>query len=128
MKEADLHRQFMKEASVLGARLFRNNQGLAWVGKLVSKSPDGTVVLADARPFHGGLAVGSSDLIGWRARLVTEADFGQTIAQFASVEVKTPTGRATAEQIQWIDAVNRFGGVAGIARTTSELHKILLKG
>lgn len=90
------------EATRKGWRVFRNN-----VGQLL-----------DARgvPVRYGLCPGSSDLIGWRELVITPEMVGQTVAQFVAVEVKTPTGKATPQQMQFLDAVERAGGVAVIAR------------
>lgn len=111
MTEADLMRRLMKLATDAGARLFRNNTG----------------VLKDERgvPVRFGLATGSSDLIGFVPVTVTPDMVGQTLAVFASVEVKTPTGRVRSEQADWIAMIRRFGGLAGIARTDQDLTDIL---
>ena len=52
---------------------------------------------------------------------------GQQVAVFASIEVKTPTGRVRPEQQQWLDAVQAAGGVAGIARSVEDAQQILLR-
>ena len=66
----------------LGARLFRNNVGLAWTGraKEIKKISNvrvgpGDVVIRNARPIKFGLFKGSSDLIGWTRLDITE-DYG----------------------------------------------------
>lgn len=111
MTEADLMRRLMKLATDAGARLFRNNTG----------------VLKDERgvPVRFGLATGSSDLIGFVPVTVTPDMVGQTLAVFASVEVKTPTGRVRSEQADWIAMIRKFGGLAGIARNDQDLTDIL---
>lgn len=75
------------------------------------------MLIYDARPLHAGLCVGSSDIIG-----ITPD------GRFLAVEVKTKTGRATAEQIRFIDAVRRKGGVAGIARSVDDALSLLSGG
>lgn len=128
MSEADLMRRLQKLASSLGARLFRQNSGMAWVGK-VERGPGnfrlgpGDVVIRSARPFHAGFN-GMSDLGGWVPVEVTASMVGCTVAVYSQVEVKL-NGRPTKEQIAWIDAVNRAGGRAGVARSESDLKKIL---
>ena len=68
--------------------------------------------------------VGTSDLIGWRSRVITPDMVGQTIAQFVAIEVKD-RGRATPEQLTWLDAVTRAGGLAGVARSPDDARTIL---
>ena len=107
-----------------GWRLFRNSVGLGWVGKVTKegdfKDDKGILVhavqLINAYRMRFGLEVGSSDLIGWRPVVITADMVGSTIAQFASVEVKT-TGykRTTVEQKNWLEQVAMSGGYAAKA-------------
>jgi hypothetical protein len=94
-------------------RLFRNNTG---------SLPDPRT----KRPVQFGLCKGSADLIGWKQVTITPDMVGQKVAVFASIEVKTPTGRLTPEQQIWLDAVQAAGGVAGIARSVEDAQRILL--
>lgn len=113
-------------------RLFRNNTGTAWAGQAqriarpttVAVGP-GDVVIRNARPLHAGLALGSSDLIGWRSTAIGPEHIGQRLAVFAALEIKSPKGRTTAEQEAFIAGVRRFGGIAGIARSSEEALSIL---
>jgi hypothetical protein len=114
--ESNIQSDIMIAVCKLGARLFRNNVGLGWIGKseIISSTKQvlvypGDVVIRQARPLHAGLTKGSSDLIGW------DKD-----GRFLAVECKTATGRATTDQVRFIDAVNRMGGRAGIARSAKE--------
>ncbi len=129
MSGTDLTNELRKRASELGARLFRQNTGQAWVGKVergnrtVRLGP-GDVVIRNARPFHAGFT-GMADLGGWSPITITQEMVGATIAQYAQVEVKFGTDRPTKEQLAWIDAVNAAGGRAGIARNENDLSEIL---
>lgn len=117
-------------ASSLGARLFRQNSGMAWVGNKVERGPGtvrlgpGDVVIRNARAFHAGFQ-GMADLGGWRSVVITPEMVGSTIAQRVEAEVKTDTGRATKEQRAWIDAVNKAGGRAGIVRSDDDMRALL---
>lgn len=129
MAEADLMRRLQIRASQFGARLFRQNVGQAWVGKvergdgrMVRLGP-ADVVLRNARPFHAGIA-GMSDLGGWVPVQVTAEMVGSTVAIYAQVEVKEDA-RPTKEQLAWIAAVNKAGGRAGIAHNETELSEII---
>ena len=96
MSEKLIMQQIQLELAKIGVRLLRNNVGM----------------LEDARgqKVKYGLCKGSADLIGWVS----------PSGKFCAVEVKTPTGRATPEQINFIEAVNRDGGIAFIARSPED--------
>lgn len=102
MRESSILQRVQLDASRRGYRLFRNN-----VGQLL-----------DARgvPVRYGLCPGSSDLIGWRELVITADMVGHTVAQFVAVEVKTATGKATPQQMQFLESVATAGGVAVVAR------------
>lgn len=85
----------------------------------------GDVVIRNAHPFHAGLAIGSSDLIGFRATTITEEHLGRRLGVFTALEVKTPKGRATSEQQAFLATVSRFGGIAGIVRSTEDAARVL---
>lgn len=100
MKESDIQRLIMLALSEAGCVIWRNNVG-------VLKNSAGI-------PIKFGLCVGSSDLVGIAPG-----------GQFLAVEIKTPTGRATPEQLRFIDAVRKRGGIAGIARSPGEALALL---
>jgi hypothetical protein len=90
----------MKEASRLGMRMFRNNVGLF-------KTIDG-------RTVKTGLIKGSADLIGWTPD-----------GRFASIEVKSPNGKPSPEQINWMEQVQASGGFACIINDEKKLKNLL---
>ena len=75
-----------------------------------------------------GLARGSADLIGWRTITVTPAMVGTRLAVFTSIEVKTPTGRVRPEQQAWLEAVQKAGGIAIVARSVEDAVAIINNG
>jgi hypothetical protein len=93
-----------------GCKLFRNNTGAI-------KDENGRLV-------RFGLCKGSSDLIGIKPTVITPEMVGKTVAIFTAIEVKTPTGKATPEQIHFIDRVKALGGIAGIARSVEDVLAI----
>lgn len=93
-------------------RLFRNQ-----VGQL----PDPRT----GRPVQFGLAKGSADLVGWKTVTITPDMVGQEVAVFTSLEIKTPKGRATPYQQAWLTAVEKAGGIAGIARSVDDALRIV---
>lgn len=98
MSEAERYAPILLALSRAGARVFRNNVGLA----RYRKGGQETVV-------RYGLAPGSSDLIGWTAD-----------GRFLALEVKTPKGRLSDTQAAFLDAVNRAGGIGACVRTPEE--------
>jgi hypothetical protein len=105
-------------------RLWRNNVGTGWAGQatkiqrrgMVAVEP-GDVIVRQARPLHAGLCVGSSDLIGYRQV--------NGVAQFVALEVKSATGRPTAQQTQFLDHITSAGGCAGIVRSVEDAQSLL---
>ena len=118
------------------ARLWRNNVGTGWAGQATKITAGnlravqfsirpGDVLVRQGRPLHAGLCKGSSDLIGLRSITIGPEHLGQTLAVFAAVEVKAPTGRTTPDQRAFIDAVAAMGGLAGVARSVEDAAQIL---
>lgn len=115
-------------AGEYGLTLWRNNVAQAWTGEAhkitrtgLAKVGPGDVVIRNARPLHAGLCKGSSDLIGLKPMVITEADIGRTVAQFAALEVKSKTGRVSPAQRTFLDFVERAGGLAQVVRSASDL-------
>jgi len=104
-------------------RIWRNFVGTAWQGK-VSKYKN-SIVMSHARVLTCGLAVGSSDLIGFVRKKITPEMVGHYVAIFTAIEVKTPTGVATVEQQKFIKMVKDNGGIAGFARSIDEAKALI---
>ena len=109
MTEAALLRAIRLEAPKLGCVLMRNNTGM----------------LTDVRgnKVRFGLAVGSSDLIGWTNVNPTVSD-----ATFTAIEVKLPGKKPTREQAAFLAAVKAAGGIAGVAHSLEEFSQIIAGG
>jgi hypothetical protein len=90
-----------------GYTLMRNNIG---------RARKGNAVIA-----YGVGGPGGSDLIGWRAVQITPEMVGKTVAVFAAVEVKEGAGRASADQRNFLRAVESAGGIAILARRLEDL-------
>jgi hypothetical protein len=67
------------------------------------------------------LCKGSSDLIGLKPLIITAADVGRTVAQFAALEVKTVHGRTSPHQQNFLDFVTNAGGIARVVRSADEV-------
>ncbi len=123
MKETNILKLIQMHLSKFNnVRVFRNNVGQGWVGK--STHNNGTVTITNARPLNAGLVVGASDLIGFTSIKITESMIGKKIAVFTAIEGKTPTGKPSPEQINFIRVVREAGGYAGVARTPQEAEEI----
>lgn len=113
-QETKIQRAIMVALSNAGCTVFRNETGSFWAGKTLHKAQD-QVTLGNARMVPCGLCKGSSDIIG------IHHGSGRLIA----IEVKTAKGRPTKEQEAFIEAINRAGGIAGIARSPEDALALL---
>jgi hypothetical protein len=109
VREVDLMDR-IRELSRGDVRLFRNNVG---------------VCIRDGARIPFGLAVGSPDLIGWRRTVITPDMVGQTVAVAVGIEVKTQTGRVRPEQRAFLEHMQAFGALAGVARSVEEAASIV---
>lgn len=133
MSESDVLKRAMLALSAAGARVFRQNTGLGWIGqtKRVSRSEmvkmePGDVLIKNARPLHAGLCKGSSDIIGWTSIEINPSMVGKKVAIFTAVEAKDEIGGSlTEEQARFIDVVEQAGGIAGVARSGEEAVELL---
>jgi hypothetical protein len=121
-------------ASRLGITTFRNNVGQALVitGKSQRMALKACIDICAkmgcrASRLAYGLLKGSGDRIGWRTVTITQDMVGKQFAQFVSIEVKTKTGRASPDQLNWQSVVNRAGGVAVIVNDENKLQEELDK-
>ena len=102
MKEANVQALIMMALSDAGCLVWRQNTGVL---------PD-----RNGRLVRFGLCVGSSDIVG-----ICED------GKFLAIEVKTALGQPTDAQLNFIKAVQRQGGRAGIARSAAEAVEIACK-
>ena len=120
---ARLTNEIRVAVSKVGGRLFGVTVGKFWAGFKVGTLANGDTVLRNARIVSGGIE-GMSDLAGWIPVVVTQDMVGTTVAIRLDIEVKT-TDQPTTKQLGWIDAVNKNGGRAGIARTPEDAVRIV---
>jgi hypothetical protein len=116
MSEAALMRKVQVALTDKDTRLFRNNVGSAWRGRVVHNR-DGSITIHKPQLVHFGLCPGSSDLIGLRRVVITPDMLDQEVALFIAAEVKLtqrPSDR-TNEQLAFVEMVLSLGGRAGFA-------------
>lgn len=104
-------------------RLFRNNVGTGWVGKIISSTRD-KLTLVSYRKLDSGLCVGSSDLIGWTIVDITPEMVGKKVAIFTALELKTKNLQPTKEQKNFIEQIKKSGGIAGIVREITDIERL----
>lgn len=115
VSESTIGKNIQLAFSKLGHRLFRINSGLGWIGESARFTQKqtvfvypGDVLIRRARPLHAGFP-GMSDYGGWMKD-------GRALY----VEIKSEKGKLSMEQINFITAVNRAGGVAFVAYSVEE--------
>ena len=102
----------------IGCTAWRANVGRAWTGNDISRFPDGSVLIRDARPFTSGLPPGFSDLFG----IVHDS------GRFFAIEAKSPRGKLTSQQEKFIEFIKSHNGIAGAARSAEEAADLILSG
>lgn len=132
--EQDIMRRIMIAVSKTGARVFRNNVAMAWVGKaeIIRHSRAvvvyvGDVLIRQGRPLHAGLCKGSSDLIGITPVIVRPEHVGTRLGVFTGLEVKTNKGRTTPEQVNFAEQINALGGIVGVVRDSNDAETLISK-
>ena len=111
------------EATRLGARLWRVNVGLAWIGDKISQT-ENSITLKNPRPFRAGVK-GISDSVGFVPVEITPEMVGRKLPVFLAIESKSGSGRLSTEQRAYIQMVRSFGGRAGVSRNDSDTAKII---
>ena len=109
MSEAKTQQEIRLAAASAGTVLFRNNVGSY-------KDPQSGRWIQ-----YGVCNPGGSDLIGWTPVTITPDMIGRTVAVFTACEVKSVKGKPTDAQVNFIGAVQKAGGFAGVARSVADL-------
>ena len=115
--------------------LFRANSGKAWLsgGGKVEVDARGTAHVPFARPVALGLALtsgdtvpGLSDLAGWTDVVITPEMLGRRIPVFTAIETKeSGGGRRRENQINFVQQVQKAGGIAGFAASEQQANEII---
>lgn len=116
------------EISRCGGVSWRNNVGSATAGKVVRRYKQNGkeyAVIESPRHIDFGLAVGSGDRIGLISQIVTPDMVGGKVARFTSFEMKTATGKARQQQINWHNFVYDAGGYSGFIRSDADVRRVL---
>jgi len=107
LKEGDVVPEIAQAFEASGARIFRNNSGVAKFGK--------HWVRYGIR--EKGKKGGGSDNIGYLPVRITQEMVGHYVAVFIAAESKRPVGGTyDDDQILFIDNVKAAGGIAGFVR------------
>ena len=120
-QESNIFKRAMVAVSKLGTRLFRINAGRGWTGSKLTWNSDRTkLTIHNPRPFIGA-PKGYPDGTGWTPVEVG----GRIVAVYTAIETKTKTGRATKEQVNFLDQVKAAGGIAGIVRSDEDAVELI---
>lgn len=121
----NIRSQILAEANKYpGVKLWANPVGRAFMGEKVRDYKigiDNFIVLKNPRRVTFGLPKGSADTIGFK----TERIGGIIVPRFCAFEIKTGTDKTRPGQDNFINMVQRFGGIAGVTRDSSDLHRLL---
>lgn len=115
--------------------LFRSNSGKAWLSGAgpAQRLENGAVMVPAARPVALGLAMvngdtvpGLADLTGWTEVVITPDMVGRVLPVFTSIETKeSGGGRKRDNQINFVQQVQRAGGIAGFAASERQANEII---
>jgi len=131
-----LTNEIREAASKLGARLFPMTVGKFWgpyhKGVRYERTQSVTVNPGDVL-IRGGYMVsvgftGLSDTLGGSPMVITAEDVGRTVMVLTAVEVKAGKDRPRPGQPEFIEAVKKMGGRAGMARTPEDAIRICSGG
>ena len=111
--ETKLQNLILVALSEAGCTVWRVETAGAWLGRQIHREGN-TVTLTNARMFTTGLCKGGADIVGIAP-----------CGRFLAIEVKTKTGRPTNDQLRFIEAVKRAGGIAGIARSVDDALQLI---
>lgn len=75
----------------------------------------GSGVTYDGRHFETGLSKGFSDLFGFR----------HSDGRIFFIEVKTPSGRLSSCQKNFLEQMRNYGAIAGVARSVDDAVRII---
>lgn len=90
------------------------------------RNNSGVLLDRNGKPVRFGVGhPGGSDLICMKKVVITPEHVGRTLAVFAALEVKTPTGKPTPEQQHFLNFVTGFGGIAGVVRSPDDARRLL---
>lgn len=129
-KESNIFKECQIRASKLGARLWRQNSGISWAGRVqrIEETDDyrleaGCIVIHRPQAIRAGFP-GISDGGGYCMVTVTPEMVGQSLPVLLQVETKAD-GAVTDEQRKFIAHVRSVGGRAGVARSADDVNRIV---
>lgn len=128
-----LTNQIRAATSKLGSRLFPMTVGKFYGpfhrGTRYTRTQTITVQAGDVLIRQGHMVSvglpGMSDLVGFTPHVVSVEDVGKTVAIYTACEVKAGEDRMRPGQPEFIAAVIKNGGRAGVARTPEDAVRIV---
>ncbi len=123
MSESPLYGEIMLAVSNGDTRLFRQQAGLFWTGKIIEQTAERLTLLYPRAVKVG--APGLSDLGGVTSVIITPEMIGQHVGIDVQIEVKTGRRRTTPEQAAYISIMRSLGARAGIAHSVEDAQAII---
>ena len=129
-KESNIFKACQIRATQLKARLWRQNSGISWAGKATRVEKNGQytlkigdVIIRNGYALRSGFP-GISDGGGYCMVTVTPDMVGKQLPVVLQVETKAD-GAVTDEQRKFIKHIRGVGGMAGVARSSDDVDRIV---
>jgi hypothetical protein len=119
MSEIQIQNRILLECTSVNCKLWRNHRGTGFQGK--AKKVGSAVIINNPALVSFGMCNGASDIIGILKKNIDGKEYGF----FVAIEVKTLTGKASKEQLGFIEMVKSLGGIAGVVRSVEEARRLL---
>lgn len=128
-----LTNQIRAAVSKLGARLFPMTAGKFWGpyhrGTRYTQTQTITVQPGDVLIRQGHMVsvgfTGLSDTLGGSPMVITADDVGKTVCVLTAIEIKAGADRLREGQPEFLAAIKKMGGRAGVARSPEDAVKIV---
>lgn len=119
--------------SKLGARLFPMTSGKFWGpyhrGRKITRVETVTLQPGDVLIRQGHMIsvgfTGLSDTLGGSQMTITAEDVGRTVCILTAIEIKAGADRLREGQPEFLAAVKKMGGRAGVARSVDDAVRIV---
>ena len=124
MTEHEIQNEIREALQYTPGTFWRVNVVSGFTGPYIRNS-NKTVTITKPSWISSGVPKGFPDLIGIKPVIIREEMIGETIGQFAFIEVKTEHGRLSQEQKLMLALLKTQGGIGGVARSVDEALKLI---
>ena len=124
MTEHEIQNEIREALQYTPGTFWRVNVVSGFTGPYIRNS-NRTVTITKPSWISSGVPKGFPDLIGIKPVIIRENMIGETIGQFAFIEVKTEHGRLSQDQKLMLALLRSQGGIGGVARSVDEALKLI---